>query len=454
MKLSLSQIWELTEALKQASVSKCWICVEGIIDIVKGVLERKKFWYIHIDDIPEGMINIEDNRVFNTLLRLFIRNRKKTEPEINLEEIDIYSNTLMFRKFEEYCLKKSSTGKLTINKDNPLLFARIEAMFIDFKKRYGYHVRNNTRYYDEIIRRLWLDKHSQETRTMMLNFNTAYNLVKNVFHWKKRKAVKENWERERAFEHLKWTMEIVIRELPKPNINKIIIALLHDIKEDIKDINIESIKQIFPDIWEDVVRWIRELSKLDWRTFLTNEDDIVFVEDFEKNRNEEDLKKIVKTKFEVFERLQKIKIEELKKIDWNSSNFNNLRKEIFEIQKIIDYKKILLEWKKLRNKQYFWNLENLEEDVLYVKFADRIHNLRTIKDLWNEHKVKKIIETQHYFLDPALKEKNRTNWECKAYDLMLCEIKELLKDRDLNLYYEIKKTKYEKQNNVKLKHLY
>lgn len=41
-------------------------------------------------------------------------------------------------------------------------------------------------------------------------------------------------------------MEIVLRELPNPNINKIIIALLHDIQEDLPEYE-DVIQRIYGD---------------------------------------------------------------------------------------------------------------------------------------------------------------------------------------------------------------
>lgn len=394
MKLSLSQKSELEEALKKASSSNCELCVEEVLSIVSKVLERKKFGHIHVDDIPKDMLNIEDNHVFNALLRLFIRHMKRTEPDFYLEEADIYTDTLMFRKFEQFCLKKSLTWELSINKDNPLLIARIESMFIDFKKRYGYNVRNSTRYYDEIIRKLWLKKHSLETRKIMLNFNTAYFIVKNLFKWLKRKAVKENWYKERVFEHLKWTMEIVLRELPNPNINKVILALLHDIIEDIPWITFESIEKMFPGIWKDLIEWIKELTKKDRKNFLTKKE---------------------KSEVQLIE--EKLETKEEKKEEmWKNER----------------YKELVKKGKKERNKIYFWNLKDLQKDkrkkdILYVKFADRIHNLRTLKWTPTAEIVKKILETEHYFLNVASSEYVMTEWKCNAYYLMLKEIKKLMK---------------------------
>jgi hypothetical protein len=395
MKLSLSQKWELTEALKKASVSKCWICVKEILGIVTNVLEKKKFWYIDITEVSKIINNIEYTRIFNILLKLYVRHEKRKKNSYNFEEKDILSNIEMFKWFEEFCLFQSSFNKLNIVSDKELFDrARLEALLDDFKTRYSYHVRKSTKYYDEIIKKLNFSKHSKKTRRTMLDFNAAYHLMKLVFSWKQRNNRDEKWNAERCFEHLQRTMEIVMRELPNPNINKIIIALLHDVIEDIPWTTFESIKNMF---WEKVACWVRELSKEDWRNFLDNDEEKEKVKNFEFEKTSEELKELVKSN--------------------------------------VEYKKLVKKWKEKRNLKYFWNLKELKEDIMYVKFADRIHNLRTLKWMSNEHIVEKIIETEIYFIEPALREKERTNWECKAYDLMLKEIDILKKDRDVYTYY-------------------
>jgi hypothetical protein len=52
--------------------------------------------------------------------------------------------------------------------------------------------------------------------------------------------------------------------------------------------------------------------------------------------------------------------------------------------------------------------------------------------------VKKINETEKYFLDVALNEKKK-NVECKAYDLMVAEINKLKEDDDVKFLYDWEK---------------
>ncbi len=404
MKISPEQLSEIRAVLEKTSLwsDELERSLEEIkkIEEVKESTNKKVFWCIEIENIPEGIINIEDTGVFKTLLKLFMRQKKKEDPNYPHKEKDIFSNVEMFRWFEYFCLEKSVFKKLNINSENIIDRSRFDAMIDDFKIRFSYHVRMSTKYYDEIIEKLWLNKNNKKTRQLMLKFNTAYNMMKQIFSWMEREGKNEYWNPERSFEHLKGTMEIVLRELPNPNINKIIIALLHDVVEDIPWITYEMLAKLFS---PEIADWVMELTKKDWREFLSIEE-------------QKELKII-----ELWKNEEELKIEE------------NINKRYSELIKI---------WKNRRNEIYFWNLENLEEDILYVKIADRINNLRTLKWLSAEKIVRKIMETEKYFLDVALKEKERTNWKCKAYDLMVAEIDKLLKDDDIKYLYELKKNKW------------
>ncbi|MFA5917812.1 MAG: hypothetical protein WC850_06280 [Candidatus Gracilibacteria bacterium] len=400
MKLSQNQITELEKALSEMTISGCSICVDEVLGVVTKILEKKRFGQIDIENIPLGVFNIEDTDVFKTLLKLFIRQKKKEDPNYSHKEKDIFSNVEMFRGFEEFCSFQSIFKKLTINSENAILDrSRFDAMIDDFKIRFSYHVRMSTKYYDEIIEKLGLNKHDIKTRKLMLKFNTAYNMMKQVFSGIEREGKNEYGDSERSFEHLKGTMEIILRELPNPNINKIIIALLHDVVEDIPGVTYEMLKKLFsPEIADGVM----ELTKKDWREFLSIEE-------------QKELKIIEQGKNE-----EKLRIEK---------NTNKRYSELINLGK------------DRRNEIYFGNLENLEEDILYVKFADRINNLRTLKGLSAEKIVRKIMETKKYFLDVAINEKERTNGKCKAYDLMVAEIDKLLKDDDIKGLYDLEMSK-------------
>lgn len=395
MKLSQAQLSEIRAVLEKTSL---WSDeLNRSLEEIQKTINKKVFWFIEIEKIPNDIINIEDTRLFKSLVKLFLR--YKTNKKYNFEYKDIFVSNEMFDKFKKFCFSQSLYWKLQINNsDNELLErSKIEALFDDFENRHWYQVKNSTKYYDEIINRLWLDKHDLWTRRQMLKFNTAYHLIKQVFSWQEREWIDDFWKSERSFEHLRWTMEIVLRELPNPNINKIIIALLHDAVEDIPWITFEMLENVF---WKEIADWVKELTKKDWKEFL-NKEELLELKELEKWISKDEIKILRK---------------------------NNK-----------EYIKLIKKWKERRNEDYFWNLKNLEEDKLYVKFADRIHNLRTLKWMPMTKIVKKIIETEKYFLDVALKEKVRTNWECEAYDLMIFEINKLLEDDDIKFLYDLVK---------------
>ena len=72
--------------------------------------------------------------------------------------------------------------------------------------------------------------------------------------------------------------------------------------------------------------------------------------------------------------------------------------------------------KERRNEDYFGHLDQLNDDYLDGKFADRIHNLRDMSGISKEKNLRKIIETEKYFLEVA-KKRNPT-----AYKLMISAI--------------------------------
>lgn len=84
-------------------------------------------------------------------------------------------------------------------------------------------------------------------------------------------------------------MEIVIRELPNPNLNKIVIALLHDIQELFPEYA-PIIRRIYGDYIAD---GIDELSKKEFETYLNTEEMEEYTTTQDDKRKDE-LEKIAK----------------------------------------------------------------------------------------------------------------------------------------------------------------
>jgi len=167
MKLSQAQLSEIRAVLKKTSL---WSDeLNRSLEEIQKTINKKVFWFIEIEKIPNDIINIEDTRLFKSLVKLFLR--YKTNKKYNFEYKDIFVSNEMFDKFKKFCFSQSLYWKLQINNsDNELLErSKIEALFDDFENRHWYQVKNSTKYYDEIINRLWLDKHDLWTRRQCLN---------------------------------------------------------------------------------------------------------------------------------------------------------------------------------------------------------------------------------------------------------------------------------------------
>lgn len=175
----------------------------------------------------------------------------------------------------------------------------------------------------------------------------AYNKMVKAFEWKYRKI-----SGERYFEHLREVANIILR-MPKPNIDKIIIALYHDSIEDLEKYTFEVVKD---ETWsEKIAIAVEAISKKKWESYSNNETE------WKRLRNEDYF--------------------------WKLKSFDKMKWYV----KLIAKKKSI----NLTDKE----LEEITLNIFYVKFADRIHNLRT---QWCPNDInqvkKKIKETKEYFL--------------------------------------------------------
>ena len=371
---------------------------------------------IHLRNIPKDLsvADMENSKLFNGLVRIF---NKKNWTKYSLEKIK--SRASLIKEFEQYVMFMAMTGKIkTCDSEVKTLHNVISI----YKQEILFVTRSSTIYYDEIVERLyiakWFDRYDRKVVDEMLMFVSSYHIVKRAFHWKKRKRKLENWEYERYFTHLQWVMEIVLRELPYPNINKIVIALMHDIIEDTW-LNKKVIKKLY---WFSISDWVHQLSKRDWIKYINHKEKVIFEILIIK------YKKIIKKVWlheenELQCKLQSVNISNFAKSIDDIISSHKSKLKVIELQSLNDlrskYIKHLIVVKIRRNDDYFWHLDELDDDILDIKFADRLHNLRTL-DWFNKEKViRKIEETEKYFLSIA-ELRNKT-----AYDLLVNEINRL-----------------------------
>lgn len=357
---------------------------------------------IIVKKIPEN-VNIENTNVFQILLVHF---NKAYNTNLSPEEL-LYSRS-SFSAFKNFITNCMLRRYLIIHEDCEDKFMM---SMEELGNKYEQNLRSLEKYYDEIIRTIyrpkWLSKKNEEVRDEMYLFEQAYSLMKVAFKKEKRDSG------ERYFEHLKWVMEIIMRELSNPNINRIIIALLHDVQEDIPEYA-DVVRKIYGDYIADGVN---ELSKKDWKLYL----------------NEKEVKTCwpyIDTQEKLFDEIRDILIKEhtdksftaakkIKKSELIHAMNKEQKEQYTKLQKHIQPFEDRA--KERRNKDYFGHLNQLNDDYLDVKFADRIHNLRDMSGITKEKTLRKIDETKKYFLSVAQK-RNPT-----AYKIMTIEIDRLEK---------------------------
>jgi hypothetical protein len=164
------------------------------------------------------------------------------------------------------------------------------------------------------------------------------------------------------FHHLLWVLENILI-WPNPTVEKCIVALLHDAVEDIPWYTIQHVKNVYG---EEIANSVNNITK-------------------------EPLSYYINTKIGEIE---------LNKLEGKAKD--NEREEL--IKKII---------KKTRSEDYYGNMESRWDIELDVKFCDRLNSLETMyTDNWNgkntldmKQLLKKMWETEKYFLIPKTKEK-------------------------------------------------
>lgn len=242
-----------------------------------------------------------------------------------------------------------------------------------------------------------------EIRELMEPINSIYTSVKMKTTW----VYREN--NERVLLHYRETAYIILDNFTQKNLNKIKISLLHDLREDTST----SFLAINDFYWNQVALWVEAISKKNVLNFIENNIELILIketnilDDF-WNLTKEIKEKIINNKLSNNEKIALIyynKAKEKRKIEYFSrfNSFNSMK----------NYIKLIAKKYKINNLKEE-DFDKITYDVFDVKFADRIHNLRTQWDPNNIIKVsKKIKETKDYLLKIAKK----INYE--AYEIMI-----------------------------------
>lgn len=255
------------------------------------------------------------------------------------------------------------------------------------------------------------------------------------------------------------------------NKRAIILALLHDVLED-TDIEFEILANIFSletakDVheiskkpWINYLQWIwkvkQQTSKFtkflleilktpEFPIIINNNHHWILIKKYEElisqswkgkiifyiiwestetNKDiEEKLAKLAEKYWKIFEFKYKIYKATLDKIEKSKYSREDIKQAVI-----------------LRNNSYFLHMCELDDIVLMVKFADRLHNLFTMDNFRRNKKERKIKETETYFLRENIlkKIKDTKNPEIKKISLSLYEkiekqITELKKQLDQDI---------------------
>jgi hypothetical protein len=355
-----------------------------------------------IKKFPKNL-EIEHTPVFYLLLERF-----NMIYESALSITNILNSRSSFNAFYDFVFYCALNGKITIPQDQLKNFM---ISLNKIRKKYNQNLRTVELYHDTIMRNVFYPKHTKRdeiVRKAMYRFDQAYSLMKLLFEDEKRN------NGARYFDHLKGVMEILLTEFydPKkkerPDMDTLIIALLHDVQEDLPEYA-DVIRKIYGN---EIADGVDILSKKDWTTYMDDEDhkqcDAYL---FAKQQLLEEVTTTASQKKSeiAFTAVKKIKEKDLKPY-MNPDQLTRYENIINHIQPFEERCKVR------RNQDYFGHMDKLSDKHLKVKFADRIHNLRDIEGEDRDKLVRKVRETEQYFLDLAKKR------HPIAYEKMIKEI--------------------------------
>lgn len=218
---------------------------------------------------------------------------------------------------------------------------------------------------ENILRQTELkDLKEKEISEKMGPINAAYIISKHMHATQSRRTG------ERYFEHIKGVVDIVVEEFPNTmSVEMILTAFLHDVAED-TPFSVDMIRTVFGDTVADGVD---ALTKKEYPDYMNIQEREIF-----DNMDQEAQENYIR------------------------ENKPRLKKQKADV--------------------YFSNLTNQRDEVLYCKYADRLHNLRSLPP--HEHdKIQDQIQETVQYIFPIAYQRNHTD----ALDLLQKEIIRLSK---------------------------
>ena len=213
-------------------------------------------------------------------------------------------------------------------------------------------------YSKKVFTKIYQNKNinDQKAQEWMKLFQTAFLEMEWIL-WS---IPRSSWDWKTYFDHVLWVLDNILA-WPNPTIDKCIIAILHDSIEDIPWYTAQHIKEVYG---AKIANSVNNMSKEPLKYYIN----MGKYDDIELNKLED-------------------------------AHGNELINEIT---------------RQTRRDYYYGNIKNWENDEIDVKFADRLNSLETMyyydektrkQEVDKKYLIKKMGETEKYFLIPDLKSK-------------------------------------------------